>query len=306
MFAGLIFFTNDNIMELQDINELKPVEELAVIININTRISTTLALMSSLRYVKMPVLVIDCGSKDRSYEYFLELMKSYEFDLLSAPLHEHGKTLDWIFMNVNSEKILLIDSDLEILEDIPIKMMREAVMPGDIFGSGFIHEGAWMLKHKMKYGYYEERAWVPFVLLKVKIVREALGRGLSFCAKKAFNDLPRSQFFSKLLAGRLYLPILRNLKLSFLDHFRKEFHGVKPSLLYYDTGALMYQHLRDSCDYRFAGLSWEINWKHIIHFHGVTRLQLNSLGRNGVKLNSISDYIKQRLIEKYELGPDDA
>lgn len=292
-------------MELQNINEIGPAGEIAIIINVNTRLSTTLALLSALKYVKTPILLIDCKSKDKSYEYFLKLMKSYEFDLLSAPLHEHGKTLDWIFMNINSEKILLIDSDLEILDESPIRMMREAVMPEDVFGSGFVHEGSWMLAQKMKYGYYEERAWIPFVLFKVMPVREALSSGLSFYTKKVFNDLPRLQLLSKLLAGRLYLPVLRNLRLSFLDHFRKEFHEVKPSLLYYDTGALVYQHLQNSHGYKFAGLSWEINWRSIIHFHGVTRLQLNKLGRNGAKLNSISDYIKQRLVEKYDIEPYD-
>jgi len=291
-------------MELDNIRSIKKREYLAVIINVDTRLSTTLALLSALKYAGVPVLIIDCRSGDGSYGYFLRLMEKYDFDLLSSKRRSHGEMLDWIFMNAGADKILLIDSDIEILEDTPINMMKESMADSGVFGSGFVHEGDWMLKHKIKYGYYQERAWIPLALLRAGPVKEALERGESFRARKIYNDIPRLQLLSKLLAGRLVIPGIRNLKLQFLDRFRKEYNGIKPSLLFYDTGAVIYQHLKDTMHYRFAGLPWEINWKSIIHFHGVTRTRLNVLSRDGAKLDSITGYIKERLKKVYDFDFD--
>ncbi len=291
-------------MELDNIKSLKKREYLAVIINVDTRLSATLALLSALKYAGVPVLVIDCRSGDGSYEYFLKLMKEYDFDLLSAPRRSHGEMLDWIFINADADKILLIDSDIEILEDSPINMMKESMADSDVFGSGFVHRGEWMVKHKIKYGYYQERAWIPLVLFRTDPVRKALREGRSFRAEKVYNDIPRLPFLSKLLAGRLLIPGVRNLELKFLDRFRKEFNGIRPSLLFYDTGAVIYQYLKDVMHYRFAAISWEINWKSIIHFHGVTRIRLNAIARNGTSLESISGYIRDRLKKVYDFDFD--
>jgi len=291
-------------MELDNIKSLKKREYLAVIINVDTRLSATLALLSALKYAGVPVLVIDCGSGDGSYGYFLRLMKEYDFDLLSAARRSHGEMLDWIFMNVDSDKVLLMDSDIEILEDTPIKLMKESISDTGVFGSGFVHEGDWMAKHKIKYGYYQERAWIPLVLFRTEPVRKALNNGQSFCAVKVYNDIHRLPFLSKLLAGRLLIPGVRNLKLKFLDRFRKEFNGVRPSLLFYDTGAAIYQYLKNKMHYRFAGISWEVNWKSIIHFHGVTRIRLNAIARNGTSLESVSSYIRDRLKKVYDFDFD--
>ena len=46
-------------MILKDISELKPTEELAVIINVETKMLTTLALMSTLRYAGHGVEIED-------------------------------------------------------------------------------------------------------------------------------------------------------------------------------------------------------------------------------------------------------
>src|SRR5215472_5401835 len=98
-------------MRLESIRDLKAADAQAVIINAGTKHAATLALLSALRYAGMPVLLIDCESKDGSLEHFSRLMETHEFDLLSAPLKSHGGTLDWLFDVVPAEKVLLIDSD---------------------------------------------------------------------------------------------------------------------------------------------------------------------------------------------------
>ena len=62
-------------MLLQNLSELSYEAELAVIINVNTKLVTTLALLSVIKYASMPVLLIDCESNDGSLEHFISLMK---------------------------------------------------------------------------------------------------------------------------------------------------------------------------------------------------------------------------------------
>ena len=88
----------------------------AIIINCSTKVVSTLALMSVLRHANMPVLLIDCASRDGSWAWFSALAKQHTFDLLAMPLRPHGKTLDRIFCESRDENLLLVDSDLEILQ----------------------------------------------------------------------------------------------------------------------------------------------------------------------------------------------
>jgi len=62
--------------------------------------------------------------------------------------------------------------------------------------------------------------------------------------------------------------------------------------------------LKNKMHYRFAGISWEVNWKSIIHFHGVTRIRLNAIARNGTSLESVSSYIRDRLKKVYDFDFD--
>src|SRR5687768_15725113 len=109
-------------MVVHSLLDLPRVENRAIIINVGTKWVTTLALLSALRYARMPVLVIDCESKDGSAEHFKALMQNHSFDLLSAPLKPHGHTLDWLFINIQSENVLLLDSDAEILNRVMLEV----------------------------------------------------------------------------------------------------------------------------------------------------------------------------------------
>ena len=95
-------------MEYKSITEINGHREIAVVINVSTKYLSTLALLSIKRHTRLPVLVINCPLKndDGSYDYFVKLMKDIDFDLLCLPLKSHGSTLDYIFKNINCERIL--------------------------------------------------------------------------------------------------------------------------------------------------------------------------------------------------------
>lgn len=131
-------------MYLKRIEDLPLTEEPAVIINCGTKEDATLALLSTLRHAEMPVLMIDCESKDGSVEFFLDLMQRFDFDILSAPLRGHGVTLDWYFRTINAEKTLLVDSDAEILDPAILKFMREYTDESSTFGAGFVNGPTWI------------------------------------------------------------------------------------------------------------------------------------------------------------------
>src|SRR5215813_3240073 len=95
------------------VSDLPSIPELAVIINVQTKYVSTLALLSTLRHLKISTIVIDCESQDRSFEWFRSLQASYTFHLMRAPRQQHGAMLDWIFQNAKSDRILLVDSDVE-------------------------------------------------------------------------------------------------------------------------------------------------------------------------------------------------
>jgi glycosyltransferase involved in cell wall biosynthesis len=292
-------------MHLQHINELKATDEQAVIINVSTKLVTTLALMSALKYANMPILVIDCESTDGSMQHFAELMQRYQFDLLSAPLQNHGYTLDWLFLNIPARKVLLIDSDLEITKPGIIELMRALAAHRRAFGSGVVHSGSWMTTHNMPHAYYEERMWIPLTLLNVELVRAALQHGQSFLPRGVFNDFPPSTFLSRLLVKRFRIPVVRNLKLSWLDTFKRDFHGIKPSFVQYDTGALLYHYLKTQ-QYEFMGLPFWVGQRYTTHFHGLTRLLLNKRDTNGVKLDSIVEQVARRLRDEYGMSVEAA
>ena len=194
-------------MIYSELTQVPYVKERAIIINVGTRIVSTLSLLSVLKYANMPILLIDCPI-DKSMEdffYFQKLKEKYSYDLISLPLQEHGMTLDYIFNNLNTDYILLVDSDLEILNDEILLLMKKWIQIEAAFGAGFTHgpcpvnANDWISGVA---GRYEERMWIPFSLLNVAKVREALNLGHSFRGKTIYNILPQYPRLSKFLFKR--------------------------------------------------------------------------------------------------------
>ena len=291
-------------MKLNSIKDLKPAAEIALIINVGTKWVSTLALLSALRYAEMPILLVDCESKDNSFEHFSELMNTHNFDLLAAPLKKHGYTLDDIFTQIPAEKVLLIDSDAEILKPEIIKIIKSAMQHPEVFGAGFTHGPTWLdARHGAaeKTGYYQERMWIPFSFLKTEFVCEALAAGHSFIDRTVHNNSINSRRISKIADLAIGKLPGKNLKSKIKDSFKRDYYGNRPDYVYYDTGADVFQFLKYKKGYYFAGLPAEAQ-DYVAHYHGVTRLILDPNDPNGTELSKILDTVLHRLKTEYGIN----
>jgi hypothetical protein len=293
-------------MLLKSLQDLPAVPEQAVIINVGTKWVSTLALLSALRYAGMPVLLVDCEYGDGSFEHFEGLMKTHSFDLLAAPLKKHGETLDWLFANIPAEKVLLIDSDVEILSDEIIRLTKNLIEaePEDqqeVFGAGFTHGPTWLHNHP-GVGYYQERMWVPLTYLRTRHVRLALQNGRSFVERSVPNDFAPSRFVSRLLSLRYRFAWSRDWKLSWLKPFKRAYYGQKPSYVFYDTGADVFQHLKYDLGLCFAGIPGELHRRFVTHFHGITRRLLDPQDVNSQQNGGMRE-VSRRLEKEYGIIP---
>lgn len=291
-------------MMLSGLRDLTPAKFQAVIINVSTKLVSTLAVLSTLRNADMPVLLIDCESTDGSVDHFSSLMQTHPFDILAAPLRKHGKALDWLFVNAPAENLLLVDSDLEILDCEIIQQMKGAVQGPDVFGAGFVHGPDWLGKADGmpdRIGLYQERMWIPLTLLSVSHIRRAIASGVSFVDRRIFNDFPEVPWLSRLASLRLRLPVVRHWRLSAFERFRRVYHGRRPNFVFCDTGAEVYGHLKDKCGLTYASLPLE-HWTNAAHhFHGVTRRKIKPGENNATVLDDVSDKVRQRLRDEYSV-----
>lgn len=289
-------------MLIHSLSDLGHETERAVIINANTKLVTTLALLSAIRHAGMPVLLIDCESTDGSFKHFLNLMKRYEFDILSAPLRPHGLTLDWLFKNTTAEKILLIDSDLEIQNSGIITFFQEYIDEPQVFGCGFTNGPSWLREQAFQGTYlenalYHERPWIPLTLFKVAPIREAIDRGKSFADFYLDNEYSLLSPLNKLRSR--YQLLRRMLKRGPVE-LRRSCHTLKPTAIFYDTGARIFDHLRYERLMFFVGLPEPVHHRFVTHFFGITRNTLKpSDTHGGGGLAAISDRVRQRLLEVY-------
>jgi len=293
-------------MIINHLNQLKPVEQRAIIINYNTKNVTFLALLSTLRYAGVPVLLIDCESTDGSFEFFSSLMSKYKFDVLSAPLKIHGLTLDWLFSNINDDKILLIDSDLEIIDKKIILFLNEYIDMPEVFGSSFL-VGPKIIKEEVFKGtnfenaLLYERPFIPIALFKVEKIKEAIKSGVSFAAcmiDNRFANLPPAMV-------KITRKIFSIIGKKTSNFFRKRYFTSYPEYVYFDTGAKIYEHLRYERFLFFSSLPRPFVEKYVNHFHGATRHVINPNDKQtGELYNDIDRIVLERLKNLYnEVAP---
>ncbi|MDZ4872656.1 MAG: hypothetical protein CLLPBCKN_002052 [Chroococcidiopsis cubana SAG 39.79] len=289
-------------MLIQSLSELPAVTERAVIINFNTKLVTTLALLSVIRHAKMPVLLIDCESTDGSLKHFLALMKRYDFDILTAPLRPHGQTLDWLFNHIAAEKVLLVDSDLEIQDSAIVSFFKDYIDEPQVFGCGFTNGPSWLEEPAfqgtaLENALYHERPWIPLTLLKVAPIREALRHGKSFVDFYLDNEYSLLSPFNKL---RSRFKLLHRIFKKGPIELRRSCHALKPAAIFYDTGAKIFEYLRYERLMFFVGLPEPVHHRFVTHFFGITRNTLKpSDTHGGGGLAKISDRVRYRLLEVY-------
>lgn len=282
-------------MKINTINEIPYTDKIGIIINVSTKYVTSLALLSSIKWLNIPILLIDCESTDNSYEYFEKLNQSHEFYLTRLPLKKHGFTLDYIFQNINAKYLYLIDSDTEIINDDIIHLIDKFIPFDNVFGAGFEHSASWLDRNflSFRYGYYAERMWIPFTCLNIEKIREALNNKKSFIDTCIFNDFPLIPIISRVLMKRFKLPLFNRFRLKILNPFKNTYYGEKPSYIFYDTGAKIHEYLKHKKGYYFVGIPAHFHETSVLHYHGITR---RILAPNDENSTVISDYGK--IIEK--------
>jgi hypothetical protein len=252
-----------------------------VIINCSTKELTALALVSALRHGGLPVTVIDCESTDGSVPFFRQLQRQMNFKLSHLPLQRHGVTLDRLFLEATCDRLLLLDSDAEILDPKLVARMLAALTPGT-YGSGFLHAGEWLGQEHgggRHVGYYAERMWIPCVMLDVAAIRQALAAGQSFLQRIVGNEV-QWPWLAQFLAQRFRVPGLRRIKLDALRPRRREYRHLHPHYIYCDTGADMHDFLVNRRGMAFADLGADWWPRAVAHYHGATRRQLRPRMRN--------------------------
>lgn len=287
--------------------DLPEVSERIVILNCGTRWVTTLALMSAVKVARSPVLLIDCESRDGSREHFERLAKQHQLDFhwLEWPLRRHPAALDSLFESMPAETVLLVDSDLEIVDPGVIDEMRNALQSErDSYGSGFVHGPHWMGEdHGMHShaGIYAERMWIPCVLLRTRDIKKAFGEGRSFANRRSYHDFDGHPLLSHVAAWRYRLPVARRWPVHraqrsvALKHFPSESTAYGPSFVEYDTGADLHAWFA-SRGKSFAALP-ESQWGGLHHYHGVTRASFVSHRLSlalTLRRNKDSVYTRQR------------
>lgn len=302
-------------MIFHSISEIPYRKETAVIINVGTKLVTTLALLSAIKRANMPVLLVDCPYENslEDYNYFQTIMDNYKFDLIQLPLKHHGETLDNIFRNLSTDYILLIDSDLEILDNHIVFQMRKFVENNNVFGAGFRH-GGFDIKKEIDYeeirdGYYEERMWIPFTLLKTEMIKEALNVGFSFNIRTFYNIIPSNQKISrKLLYSKQIQKIafLKNSDYLFFNFLKKEYHHKKPLVVIYDTGSDIYMHLRYGKKCFYVGIDSEtgLEDEFVHHYNGITRKLMYDDPYNTGSVNAEYQSIINKLNKEYHFVYD--
>lgn len=290
-------------MIVQSISELPPVPCRAVIVNVSTKEVSTLALLSLLRYSRLPVMLLDLESTDGSLEHFSRLAeKEPRLDLCQGTLQKHGYVLDRIFRESRDENLLLVDSDLEICDAGIVGRMLEAVAAPGVFGAGAIHNEPW-LDHRhgfpAKLVHYRERMWIPFTLLRVESIRKAILTQHSFINRWVPNELTRFPWLAKLLSLRFFVPGVKHIRADFLWRTRRTYGNLRPNLVCCDTGAEIFCYLRDSLGEKFVNFGIDYVETLARHYHGVTRRQLHRRDQNATEVRNIREEVLQRLNDLY-------
>ena len=182
-------------------------------------------------------------------------------------------------------------------------MMKSFIEDEKTFGCGFVH-GPYWLTNEFPYipegmTLYQERPYIPLTMLKTSLVREAMQKGYSFVIRSIWNDFSPSRRVSLFLHRRFHHAWVRHNKLTWLNLFKESFYGHKPSMVFCDTGADLYQFLKYQCGYEFVGYPQRFITRYANHFDGITRKLLDPNDQTATALDTVSSRIQHRLLQVY-------
>jgi hypothetical protein len=306
---------------VDDVSRLAPLPQRVVVINVGTDLVTTRAVLSALTHTAGRVLLVNCDPTTHSRDRFGALASVHDrLDVVEAPLKLHGETLDWLFTVLADEQLLLLDSDAELRDGAFVEWMTELVHHRSVFGAGFVQGPNEVPEHWSRPAgsvVYAERPWIPCALFDAVAVRSAMAAGRSFLPRYVPNEFGSHRRLSNFLAARWGPPWaphsqkferlpgvvrdrLRTARLDWLRFARDRYYfSLRPSMVFYDTGADVYEHLRFERELRFAGLPVEVLRDQVHHYSGVSRFAVAGRVVDDVDEALVHDEVVTRLRDAY-------
>jgi hypothetical protein len=254
--------------------ELREIDTIGIVIGIDTRIFTTLAVASSAHHLRIPLLLIDGYSNDGSFETLRELDLPVESWLIRMERRVHGLLIDKLVRELRATRLLLIDSDVEVKEAtafnaMVLAMNASSLAASGVYAAGCSHGDHTMENDGMPHVWFPRRPWIPFTLLDRARCRELVDRNSTFEAKRIGNEFP-VQWIANLLLKRGHFAFSKGWQFSFLEPLRGVRRGARAAFYIYDTGALIYE-AAEACQWRFAEIGWDTMNASVVHYEGATR-----------------------------------
>lgn len=278
-----------SVVLLASLQQLQPSTRRSIVVNLNSDVVATRAVLSAIEVVGDPVLLVNSDPTDSGRSAFERLQARYRFDVIEMPVRDYGATLDLLFSALRDEFVLLLDSDVEILDAAFMARMRGAFEHRQTFGAGFT-QGPYVLSPELGAPpdfLYMERPWLPCAMFRRSAIQRALGAGHSFCHRSMPNEVGFSARISRFVGGRHGPPWtphdkrfdrlpgwakdrMATWQLDRLSFTRRRYHGRQPAVAYFDTGAGIYNWLRFEKEQIFSGIPMELIDGEVDHFAAVT------------------------------------
>jgi hypothetical protein len=209
-----------------------------------------------------------------------ELSAQWGFDVIDLPLTIHGAMLDRLIRELRTERLIILDSDAEVLDAQLTSEMRAALVDGSVYGSGFIQPSGWLDGSQSGLLFdgqsapvlYAERPWIPFAMFRTCYVASALDNGSSM----------RERYFMGMTADLVVDQSLLQSR--------------APAVVHGDTGAEVHGWLANA-GRRFAHLDGE---GRVNHLHGVTRGKLMDADVNATAMTEADNVSLERLRAVYQ------
>ncbi|SRR6056297_4111196 len=272
-----------------------------IIINVDTIGYAALAAASARRHLPFEITFIDCSRAKQQIEAGKNLARTLDIQYERWPLDIHGRTLDKIFRTTNSDLLILVDSDAEILDARPMLSEIDKGLCPEEYGIAWEQPTGPAIEARSPITLYMARPWIPFCAFAAPKVRKLLDDGVSFAAYRIQNDmlwLPAPM--RNLLAYRRLFPGLRALKLQSLQSTQRQVDGWTAPYIDFDTGAALHR-AADQHGMKLRQLDWANHGQTVFHVHGGTRRRLHFWMRNHNAGSESRNRALEKLQEKYGL-----
>ena len=98
------------------------------------------------------------------------------------------------------------------------------------------------------------------------------------------------------VVGGILTRVTRRLRLPLPDLLRVAYNGMHPEIVYYDTGAEVYEELRFHREQLFVGMPAHLHERYVTHFSGVSRHVVQG---GGTAVATIAGTVIERLRTRY-------